>query len=55
MNNDSGDTILQYGDIIQIIDPTNDILNNNIFMVDYISPYFMRLIGQEKIIELDIN
>lgn len=55
MNNDVEDTILQYGDIIQIIDPTNDTLNNNIFMVDYISPYFMRLIGKEKIIEFDIN
>ena len=53
--NDNNFSTLQLGDIIQIIDPNNDILNNNIFLVDYISPIFLRLIGKEKIVNLDIN
>jgi hypothetical protein len=53
--NDNNFSTLQLGDIIQIIDPNNDILNNNIFLIDYISPVFLRLIGKEKIVKLDIN
>jgi hypothetical protein len=46
---------LQLSDIIQIFDKTNDVLNENIFLIDYISPTFIRLIGKEKIVEFDIH
>jgi hypothetical protein len=47
--------ILQLGDIIEIFDETNDSLNKNIFLIDYISKTFIRLIGKEKLLEFDIE
>ena len=48
---------LQLGDIIQIKDPTNKQLNNNVFFIDYIDSTFLKLIHTTnlKIVELKIN
>lgn len=39
--------LLKLGDIILISDPTNEILNNNIFFIEYIDPTKIRLINSE--------
>lgn len=39
--------LLKLGDIIQIIDPTNEILNNNIFLIEYIDSSKIKLINAE--------
>jgi signal peptidase I len=42
------DIILKLGDIIIITNPTNEILNNNVFFIDYIDPNKIRLINSEN-------
>lgn len=39
--------VLQLGDIILIIAPSNQILNNNVFFIEYIDPNKIRLINSE--------
>jgi hypothetical protein len=39
--------LLSLGDIIIITDPTNEILNNNVFLIEYIDPTKMKLINSE--------
>ena len=39
--------LLKLGDIILITDPTNEILNNNVFLIEYIDPTKMKLINSE--------
>jgi hypothetical protein len=48
---------LELGDIILIKDPTNEILNNNIFFIDYIDTNKIKLINEKdlKPIELKIH
>jgi hypothetical protein len=48
---------LQLGDVIRIEDPTNDVLNNNTFIIDYIDKNIIRLIQIEDLnaVQLRIN
>jgi len=39
--------LLKLGDIILITDPTNEILNNNVFFIEYIDPKKIKLINSE--------
>jgi hypothetical protein len=39
--------ILKLGDVILITDPTNEILNNNVFLIEYIDPSKIKLINSE--------
>ena len=39
--------LLQLGDIILISDPTNEILNDNVFLIEYIDPNKIKLINSE--------
>ena len=39
--------LLKLGDIILISDPTNEILNNNVFFIEYIDPKKIKLINSE--------
>jgi hypothetical protein len=39
--------LLQLGDIILISDPTNEILNDNVFLIEYIDPHKIKLINSE--------
>ena len=39
--------LLQLGDIILISDPTNEILNDNVFLIEYIDPNKLKLINSE--------
>jgi hypothetical protein len=41
------DILLKLGDIILISDPTNEILNNNVFLIEYIDPRKIKLINSE--------
>ena len=54
LNTSSSQTnYIQYGDIIQIESPDNDLLNNKFFFVNYISPDRLELLEEtisEKII-----
>jgi hypothetical protein len=48
---------LQLGDVIRITDPTNDILNEKVFMIDYIDNEKIRLIDNDdlSVVKLNIN
>ena len=48
---------LQLGDVIRIEDPTNDVLNNNTFIIDYIDREIIRIIQIEDLnaVQLRIN
>ena len=39
--------VLKLGDIILLTDPTNEILNNNVFLIEYIDPSKIKLINSE--------
>ena len=39
--------LLNLGDIILISDPTNEILNDNVFLIEYIDPTKIKLINSE--------
>ena len=41
------DILLQLGDIILISDPSNEILNDNVFLIEYIDQYKLKLINSE--------
>lgn len=41
------EVLLKLGDIILITDPTNEILNNNVFLIEYIDTTKMKLINSE--------
>jgi len=45
--NKESEILLKLGDIILITDPTNEILNNNVFLIEYIDPTKMKLINSE--------
>ena len=42
---ESNEVLLKLGDIILITDPTNEILNNNTFFIEYIDPNKVKLIN----------
>jgi tRNA-binding EMAP/Myf-like protein len=42
------EVILKLGDIILISDPTNEILNDNVFLIEYIDPKKIKLINSES-------
>jgi hypothetical protein len=44
----STEVLLKLGDIILITDPTNEILNNNVFIINYIDPKKIKLINSES-------
>jgi hypothetical protein len=46
-NASSEEILLNLGDIILITDPTNEILNNNVFLIEYIDPSKIKLINSE--------
>jgi len=46
---------LQLGDIIKIQDPTDDILNDKIFMIDYINDIKIKLIGEDDLHEIVVK
>lgn len=46
-NNVKEEILLKLGDIILITDPTNEILNNNIFLIEYIDTKKIKLINSE--------
>jgi len=46
-NNSNREILLKLGDIILITDPTNEILNNNVFFIEYIDPKKIKLINSE--------
>lgn len=58
-SNNAGDILLQLGDVIEIVDPTNEILNNNVFFIEYIDPSKIKLINSETlektILTIDVN
>ena len=56
-NNDQNIISLQLGDVIRIEDATNDILNNNTFIIDYIDREIIKLIQIEDLnaVQLRIN
>ena len=41
------EVILKLGDVILIVDDTNEILNNNVFMIEYIDDSKIKLINSE--------
>ena len=41
------EVLLKLGDVILISDPTNEILNNNVFLIEYIDPSKIKLINSE--------
>ena len=43
----STEIVLKLGDIILISDPTNEILNDNVFLIEYIDPAKIKLINSE--------
>ena len=45
----SKEILLKLGDIILISDPTNEILNNNVFLIEYIDPKKVKLINSETL------
>jgi hypothetical protein len=48
---------IQLGDVVRITDPTNESLNNNIFLVDYIDTNIIKILNVDTLtsIELSIN
>ena len=42
-----GELLLKLGDIILITDPSNEILNDNVFLIEYIDPKKIKLINSE--------
>ena len=62
-NDESKDSIekqilsLQLGDVIRILDQTNDVLNEKVFMIDYIDNEKIRLIDNDdlSVVKLNIN
>lgn len=46
---------LQLGDVILIKDPTNEIINENIFIVDYINPTKIKLIGDKELNQIQLK
>ena len=42
------EVFLKLGDIILISDPTNEILNDNIFLIEYIDPKKIKLINSDN-------
>ena len=44
---ETAEILLKLGDIILISDPTNEILNDNVFLIEYIDPTKIRLINSE--------
>uniref|UniRef100_A0A6C0IWA1 Uncharacterized protein n=1 Tax=viral metagenome TaxID=1070528 RepID=A0A6C0IWA1_9ZZZZ len=47
--------ILKLGDIIIITDPTNEILNNNIFLIDFIDEHKIKLINSESFAKVTLQ
>ena len=43
----NGEILLKLGDIILITDPSNEILNDNVFLIEYIDPKKIKLINSE--------
>ena len=45
------EVLLRLGDIILITDPTNEILNENQFLIEYIDPNKIKLINAQQTID----
>lgn len=43
------EVVLQLGDVVQIRDPTNERLDNRVFLIDYIDPGLVRLVDAETL------
>lgn len=52
---ESSNMTLQLGDVIRIKDPTNEILNDNVFIIDYIDETKMKLIGEKDLNEVQLR
>ena len=46
---------LQLGDVIRLKDETNDVLNNQSFLIDYIDTRFMKLINVDNLTMIQLN
>ena len=49
------EVILKLGDIIYIVDPTNEILNDNTFIINYIDPTKIKLINVKTFDATQLN
>ena len=55
LENDSKRIELQLGDIIRINDPTDDIINNKVFMIDYIDDTKINLIREDDLRKITLK
>ena len=46
---------LQLGDIIRIFDPTDDVLNDKVFMIDYVDNSKIKLIGEDDLHQITVR
>ena len=46
---------IQLGDVIKIIDPSNEALNDKIFLIDYIDQHLLKLINTETLSTIDLS
>jgi hypothetical protein len=49
------EVILELGDIIYILDPTNEILNDNTFIIEFINPTKIRLVNIKSFEKTQLN
>jgi hypothetical protein len=54
-NNTNNSIQLQLGDIILIKDPTNEMLNEKTFLIDYIDSEKIKLIGEDDLKTIQLN
>jgi len=52
---EKAEVILKLGDVIYIIDPTNEILNENTFIITYIDPTKIKLVDVKSFEETQLN
>ena len=52
---EEAEVILKLGDVIYIIDPTNEILNENTFIITYIDPRKIKLVDVKSFEETQLN
>jgi len=52
---EEAEVILKLGDVIYILDPTNDILNENTFIITYIDPRKIKLVDVKSFEETQLN
>ena len=47
LNKPPDEILLRLGDVILVVDPTNEILNNNVFLIEYIDPKKIKLVNAD--------